>query len=388
MDFTPIGMKLATWTAQCVLVGSQVHLFVWAKRALQPRLGPSAKYVAGGAALIGLSLVLSSAIYSLDDWLWPERGEAASLWRYLAAFWAAGSAGAYLIWLVGSRVLLSGESDHGTNYGRRRLLQATAVAPFAAAGYGVFIGRDRFEVIEKELSIPHLATDLVGRTIVQITDLHSGPYFTRSDVARAVSMANECRADIAVVTGDLISQPGDPLEECIQELAKLRSDAGIFACMGNHEEYSECRGYTTDYALDRGVRFLRHRAVQLRFGDAVLNLAGVDYQRKDRSYLPNASSLLEPDALNVLLSHNPDVFPKAAELGYDLVVSGHTHGGQITLEIVEQTVNPGRFYTPFVVGGYEIGSSRLYVSRGLGTINLPMRIGALPEVSLLRLAPA
>lgn len=387
MDYTPIGMKLATWTAQGVLVGAQVHLFVWAKRALQPRLGASAKYVAGGGALFGLALVLSAAIFPVDDWLWPERGEAAGLWRYVAAVWAAGSAGGYLVWLAGSRILRTEERGH-VNYNRRRLLQAAAATPFAAAGYGVFIGRNRFEVIEKDVAIPNLPADLVGRKIVQITDLHTGPYFTRSEVARAVSMANECRADIAVVTGDLITQPGDPLDACIDELAKLHADAGVFGCMGNHEEYAECRGYATDYALERGIRLLRHRSQLFQFGGAKLNLAGVDYQRKSRPYLPNAASLLEPGALNVLLSHNPDVFPKAAELGYDLVVSGHTHGGQITMEIVEQTVNPGRFYTRFVAGGYDIGPSRLYVSRGLGTINLPMRIGALPEVSLLRLTRA
>ena len=387
MDFTPIGMKLATLAAQSLLVGSQVHLFVWARRALRPRLGASAKYLAGGVALVGLCLVLSSALYTVDDWLWPDRGEGASLWRYMAAFWSAGSLGAYLIYLVGSR-LLGAEQPDRVDYKRRRLLQAVAATPFAASGYGVFIGRDRFEVIEKDLAIPNLPADLVGRKIVQITDLHAGPYFPRGDIERAVSMANECRADIAVVTGDLISQPGDPLEACIDELAKLRADAGIFGCMGNHEEYSECRGYTSDYALERGLRFLRHRSQKLRFGGATLNLAGVDYQRKGRPYLPNAGSLIEPDAVNVLLSHNPDIFPKATELGYDLVVSGHTHGGQITLEIIEQTVNPGRFYTPFVAGDYRIGDSCLYVSRGLGTINLPMRIGALPEVSLLRLAQA
>jgi hypothetical protein len=90
----------------------------------------------------------------------------------------------------------------------------------------------------------------------------------------------------------------------------------------------------------------------------------------------------------LLLSHNPDVFPRAAELGYDLVLGGHTHGGQVTVEIVEQWANPGRFFTPYVVGEYHIDNSALYVSRGIGTVNLPMRIGALPEVTLVRLKRA
>ena len=92
--------------------------------------------------------------------------------------------------------------------------------------------------------------------------------------------------------------------------------------------------------------------------------------------------------MNLLLSHNPDVFPVAADLGYDLVVGGHTHGGQVTVEIVEQTLNVGRFFTPYVAGLYRKGASSLYVSRGIGTINLPMRLGARPEVALLRLRRA
>ena len=114
----------------------------------------------------------------------------------------------------------------------------------------------------------------------------------------------------------------------------------------------------------------------------------MDYQRKRDPYLLGAESLLNPGAVNLLLSHNPDVFPVAAELGYDLVISGHTHGGQVTLEIVEQRVNAGHFFTPYVVGKYVRDRSNLYVSRGVGCVNLPMRIGAWPEITLLTLRSA
>jgi predicted MPP superfamily phosphohydrolase len=95
-----------------------------------------------------------------------------------------------------------------------------------------------------------------------------------------------------------------------------------------------------------------------------------------------------PGALNVLLSHNPDVFPVAAEKGYDLTLSGHTHGGQVTVEILDQTLNPARFLTPYVYGLYQHRGRSAYVTRGIGTIGIPARIGAPPEIALIRLKRA
>jgi predicted MPP superfamily phosphohydrolase len=128
----------------------------------------------------------------------------------------------------------------------------------------------------------------------------------------------------------------------------------------------------------------------LRFGAAVVNLAGVDYQRKSEKdrYLQGADRLIVPGATNILLSHNPDVFPVAANQGYNCLLAGHTHGGQVTVEILEQSINPARFFTPYVYGLYRSGSAAAYVTRGVGTIGIPVRIGAPPEIVLLRLRKA
>ena len=92
--------------------------------------------------------------------------------------------------------------------------------------------------------------------------------------------------------------------------------------------------------------------------------------------------------LNVLLQHNPDVFPTAARQGWDLTLAGHTHGGQVNFEILNQDLNVARFYTPYVRGLYRSGRSAIYVTRGIGTIGMPARIGAPPEITLLRLRMA
>jgi len=116
----------------------------------------------------------------------------------------------------------------------------------------------------------------------------------------------------------------------------------------------------------------------------------VDYQRMQwqSHYLRGAEKMIVPGALNVLLSHNPDVFPTAARQGWDVTVSGHTHGGQVNVEILNQELNVARFYTPYVYGLYRTGGSSIYVTRGIGTIGMPARLGAPPEIAVLRLRKA
>jgi predicted MPP superfamily phosphohydrolase len=168
-------------------------------------------------------------------------------------------------------------------------------------------------------------------------------------------------------------------------LAGLRADAGIFGCLGNHEIYARVEDYTERAAGRLGIRFLRSTTAPLKFGNATMNLAGVDYQHLREPYLPGADKMVLPGALNVMLSHNPDVFPVAAAQGWDLTIAGHTHGGQVSVEILHQDLNVARFFTRYVDGIYQDGASTIFVSRGIGTIGLPVRLGAPPEVALLRL---
>jgi hypothetical protein len=379
------------------LLAANGHLF-WSLHRKAARKGSALGSWAALAAMpIGFALLGCSGMFRWDK-IWMDVQPGPGFWNLAASVWTFGLFGSYCVaaiwrvagWLRRKRSPAGVAVPAGLS--RRDLVSSfakvTIGAPFAVAAYGTFIGRDRFELREVELVFPNLPPSLDGLRIAQITDIHAGPYLAVKDVERVVAMANETRPHLTVVTGDLITSQGDPLEQTIQRLGALKSDAGIWGCMGNHEEYARSRSFTEANSRKLGIEFLRHRREILRFGDARLNLAGVDYQWQARPYLVRAGSLIEPGAFNLLLSHNPDVFPRAAELGYDLVLGGHTHGGQVTVEIVEQWANPGHFFTPYVVGEYHIDKSALYVSRGIGTVNLPMRIGALPEVTLVRLKRA
>ena len=269
---------------------------------------------------------------------------------------------------------------------RRELLKTASVAAPALVLGTAFVKRDDLQYREVEIAIPGLAKDLHGLRIVQISDLHLSPLVQESLVARAVDLANSTKAHIALITGDLISRRGDPLDACLRQIARLRADAGVLGCMGNHEIYADSEDYTEQEAARAGIDFLRQRNRVLRFGTASLNFAGVDYQSKRLGpYLTDAEKLIVPGTTNVLLSHNPDVFPVAAQKGFALTFAGHTHGGQVNVEILKQNLNVARFYTPYVEGLYREGNSSVFVTRGVGTVGLPARLGAPPEVALIKL---
>jgi uncharacterized protein len=293
------------------------------------------------------------------------------------------------MWLIGfSSALVVWRRAPQFSPARRKMLQAAGaalcIAPLAATAVGI-VRRNRFRLSEVPIPIPNLPKDLEGLRIVQITDIHLSPFLSEREFAMAIDMANETRANLALVTGDLITRPGDPLDACIRQLARLRADSGILGCLGNHEIYARVENYVTEQGRLIGIDFLRHQARQLRFGNATINFAGVDYQRMNSHYLKGTEQLIVPGAVNVMLSHNPDVFPVAASQGYALTIAGHTHGGQVDVEILHQHLNVARYFTPFVQGLYRRGNSSVYVSNGLGTIGVPVRLGAPPEVSVLRL---
>ena len=405
MSPLPFGYRIAVWAVKLTILAAQLHLFMWLKHALVARYPRMGRPLAFAAAILAVGLVGSSELFDHGRGLLGLGSLPDSL-RYSATIWVAGCFGAYLMlgvhraWrairnrIPGTSPLSSRPADALSASGitRRRIIETAAqtalAVPFAVAGYGTFIGRTQFTVREVDIKVKNLAPGLEGLRLAQLTDLHFGLNLSAAELETVVSLTNEVRPHLTLVTGDLITQEGDPLDKCIDILSDLRADSGVWACMGNHEAYAGSVAHCESYARDAGIRFLRQQSEILRFGDAKLNLCGVDHQSQRKPYLRNAGPLLSDDAFNLLLSHNPDVFPVAADLGYDFVVSGHTHGGQVTVEILEQWANPGHFFTPFVAGEYRLDRSALYVSRGIGTINLAMRIGALPEISLLTLRRA
>jgi uncharacterized protein len=376
MEAVPLRVHL--FPGLCLLVlglALEIPLFRWLFEAPQRRI--YARWiVAASTALLFLGYVIEfqRVLRHIAPPLWAWI-ECASLVETILLI---GLSLALPIWRRSSRF----------DPARRKLLQTAGAGlctvPLAGTAFGM-VRRNQFRVSEVPVSIPNLPKDLQGLRIVQITDIHLSPFLSERELARAIDAANETRAHIALVTGDLITRTGDPLDACLRQLARLRAEAGVLGCLGNHEVYARVENYVTQQGRLVGIDFLRQRARQLRFGNATLNFAGVDYQRMHSHYLKGTDRLVVPGAVNVMLSHNPDVFPVAAAQGYDLTIAGHTHGGQVDVEILHQHMDVARYFTPFVQGLYRRENASVYVSNGLGTIGVPVRLGAPAEVSVLRL---
>lgn len=291
--------------------------------------------------------------------------------------------------------------------------------PFVAATYGFAAGRLRYKVERVDVPIANLPPELDGLHIAQLSDIHIGDYMPPHEIARAVAMANDLQPDISFVTGDFVSSEGDPLDACINELSKLRAPLGVWGCNGNHEIYAGVEDEAERLFHEKGMRLLRARNVVIDHKGARFNLLGVDYQRdhmvsgeRTGPMLAEIEHLVRRDMPNILLSHNPNSFHRAADLGIELSLAGHTHGGQIKFEIVDHSVTPARLISPFVAGLYRLpmagtsadrerltadrslltangtGKAALYVNRGLGTFGFPVRIGVPPEITLLTLRRA
>jgi uncharacterized protein len=362
----------------CLLLlglGLQFHVLGWLLRRYRQR-----NWIVSGAWASTILLTLGYVL----EFQWAQRISLVKWWSWLEC-----AALVETIWLIGfSFALLIWSRTAQFDPARRKMLRtagmAVCVLPVVGTGFG-YVRRNRFHLSEVSVPIPNLPKDLDGLRIVQITDIHLSEFLSERELAVAIDMANEARANLALVTGDLITRRGDPLDVCLRQLARIRADAGVLGCLGNHEIYAKVQDYVTTQGRRAGIEFLRHQSKLLRFGSATINFAGVDYQMMHSRYLAGADRLIVPGAVNILLSHNPDVFPVAAAQGYDLTIAGHTHGGQVDFEILHQHLNVARYFTPYVRGLYRQEKSSIYVSTGLGTIGVPVRIGAPPEISVLRL---
>src|SRR6185437_6413187 len=293
---------------------------------------------------------------------------------------------------------------------RRHFLRAATCAagalPLAGALYGFAIERFDFEVFRVDVPIAGLPPGLDGLRILQLSDIHASNYMPITQVRRIVDKAQQLNCDVIMSTGDLLTGRGDPLAACVAELGRLRAPPGAWGCNGNHEIYTDTEDEAALLFRQHGMTMLRQENAQLAWRGAKINLIGVDYQRQHwfRSQSPpmlqGVEALVRQDMPNILLSHNPNAFRRATQLGIDLMLAGHTHGGQVQVEILDHRISPACFITKYIAGLYQRPltgdatatfsrrDASLYVSRGLGTIGTPLRLGVPPEITLLTLRRA
>ena len=271
---------------------------------------------------------------------------------------------------------------------RRRVARGGATPLRTIASGLVQLARAAFAepyqlAVERQtIGLRRLPREMDGMKIVHLSDIHHSPFTGRKQVERAVEVANSLQPDIVALTGDYVSHEREYVEPCAEMLGRLRARRGVYACLGNHDNWVDA-ALITDLFTTNGIRVLTNEGLRFEDRGGSFWLAGVDDTMVGLEDLPLALAGSRADEMKLLLAHNPIILRRAARAGVDLVLSGHTHGGQVTWR--SERSASGRVRRRILRGLGRRGGTQIYVTRGLGTVVLPVRYGCLPEVSLLTL---
>jgi predicted MPP superfamily phosphohydrolase len=396
------GMRFPTLrlTVITIAVLAQIYLFVRSSQAIRSsrrsdRFKSRAILLEGAA--IALLFAMNGYILSRPiPWVDPPPAARIVLF-YPPAVWALGSIFSALLLclaqIIGGlgrlvlglkRDLTAPTASNPANPSRRRFLQAgvggLAAAPFMLSGYGAVYASSAYDV--RELALPF------GRSlrVVQLTDIHAGIYMTRREIRRYVDQVLALQPDLFVLTGDFISNSMVFLPGCLEEMARVRPRYGTFATLGNHEHwYGELTELQAIFQR-QGIPLLQNAHELIQTGQGPFAVAGIDDIRSGHPDLKSALRGLDSAIPTLLLSHRPEIFPRAAASGIPLTLAGHYHGGQIKVSLPGGALSLAHLWTPYPEGLYRINTSHLYVSRGIGTTFTPVRLNVPPEVTLFHLS--
>ena len=258
-----------------------------------------------------------------------------------------------------------------------------AAVSFAGGAYPLLEAR-WCRVVRRTVRVRNLPDSFRGLSVAFLSDLHHGPYVGLGYLRQVVERTNGLRPDLVLLGGDYVSKSPEYIAPVCAEMARLRAPMGRFAVLGNHDNW-ESRADSRS-GLDRaGLELLENRGVWLRRGGDRLRLAGVgDLWTDDQDFDRALDEVQEADAA-VLMSHNPDVAEHRPDPRVGLMLSGHTHGGQVVLPGWGAPIVPSNFGAKYLGGLVRGPAYPVFVGRGIGTSGPPARLACRPEIVLLRL---
>ena len=281
----------------------------------------------------------------------------------------------------------------------------TAGIPFATLFYGKLRNTYRYKLYKESIAIKNLPPELEGFKIIQLSDIHSGSFFFKSPIEKAVEIVNQEKPDIVFFTGDLVNEKAKETNLIFDSLKQIEGRLGIFSVLGNHD-YGDYGRWNNQQEKDAnfeailqvhqklGWQLLLNEHKVVNVGNAKLGIIGVEnfsvYDRfPTHGDLKKASRNMEACDVKILLSHDPshwDAEVITQHKDIDLTLSGHTHGSQFGIEIPGWfKLSPVQLLYKQWAGLYKKQNQYLYVNRGLGYIGYVGRVGILPEISILKL---
>lgn len=255
-------------------------------------------------------------------------------------------------------------------------------ASLAGAARAALAEPYKLTVEQRTIHLQRLPPQLDRLRIVQLSDIHHSPFTGSEQIKRAVEKANSLQPDIIALTGDYVSHDRSYAAPCAEMMGRLRARCGVYAVLGNHDHWTDAP-LIADLFRAEGIRVLINEGTRFAHKGAAFWLAGVDDTMVGLEDLPLALAGAREDEMKLLLAHNPVILRRAARAGVDLVLSGHTHGGQVAWR--SERSASGRPRRRLLKGLGSRAGTQIYVTRGLGTSVLPIRYGCPPEVSCLEL---
>jgi len=264
-------------------------------------------------------------------------------------------------------------------------LEASLGRPRSASEAIASFWDGRIDVTDQRIWLSGLPEAFRGFRILQISDIHHSRFFRLDQVARLVELSNRLQPDLVALTGDFVTYSRASIEPVAEMLGALEARSGVVAVLGNHD--FRVGAATIERALRRrGIEVLRNRHILLHRGGETLPVAGVDDYRYGADP-ERALRGIPKGAPTMLLAHNPRLLERLAWHGVSLVLSGHTHGGQVNLPLLGTIYGRSPERLRFKMGWDRLGGTQIYVSRGIGTIVLPWRLRCPAEMPWLELLP-
>lgn len=252
------------------------------------------------------------------------------------------------------------------------------VLPIMVAAIILYIEDNALSETELTVQDDELPASFEGFRIVQLTDLHSKSFGKSQN--RLVRKVRQQKPDLIVFTGDLIDQKRSQFKPGVTLLIELTSIAPVYYVTGNHEWWSRKAEALVSELTSRGVHVLQNESTTIQRGDEQIHLAGVDDPALEGSFEARLEEVSSND-FTILLSHRPEFLNLYQQHAFDLVFTGHAHGGQVRIPFVGGAVAPGQgFFPRYTAGKYEQGDTTMIVSRGLGNSIIPQRFFNRPEV--------
>ncbi len=281
------------------------------------------------------------------------------------------------------------------NTKRRKFLKdvswTMAGIPFFISGWGVFRTAYDFKVHEVTIKLDNLPSSLDGFRIVQISDLHAGSYYSAAPFRKVRHIINAINPDIVAMTGDFVNMKENEIDKIATEISLTKSKYGVYGCLGNHDHFMSPEEHLilVEKLKNTGMKLLINENDTINLGDGNLHIAGIDnigFGQEFGDYNLALQGLPEYEPI-ILLSHDPTNWDKAIleKLPIELTLAGHTHGGQIGVELFGEMLTPVKMVYKQWAGLYQKSGQYLYVNRGVGMTGPPIRIGVNPEITLITL---